>query len=424
MAIVQPVIMAGGKGTRLWPLSRASRPKQFLPLVTKRSLVADAAALIAARGDARPSIVVTGEEYASLARAALLETGLRFDKIILESFCRSTAPVAAIASLLLTERAPDAIIVLLAADSFFSDRNEFNRCLDRAITIAKDGMLVLFGVGPTIASTQFGYIQCGAAFGDGAFFVTAFKEKPDAITASRFFTDGKYLWNAGNFVFRADAMVKELERFAPDVLASCKAALKGAREDGAFLYLDAKAMKQCRAISLDHAVMEKTERAAVVRLDCGWLDAGTWGGLWELTKKNGPDAMQQSIAAFVKKVHALAGGELVAEKVERPWGSYEILLRGNDYQIKYIEVRPGQAISLQYHHKRAEHWIVVCGAPRITIGTEARSYGVNETAFIDVGAVHRLENPTDEMAAIVEVQIGSYLGEDDIVRLEDRYNRV
>lgn len=425
MAVVQPVIMAGGQGTRLWPLSRAPRPKQFLPLVTKQALVADAAALIAARADVLPPIVVTGQEYAFLARTALLDAGLRFDKIILEPFGRSTAPVAAIASLLVAARAPDALVVLLAADSTFSESEKFNRALDRAVIIANDGLLVLFGVQPESASAQFGYIHCGASLGDGAFRVTAFKEKPAAGTAVRYLADGRHLWNSGNFVFRTDAMLKEFERHAPDILVSAKAALATARRDGNFLHLSANAMEKCRMISLDHAVMEKTGHAAAIRLDCAWADIGSWGAIWALSRKDSRGGtMRNDVSAFVEKLHGFAGGELGGEKVERPWGSYEVLLHGEGYQVKLIEVRPGQAISLQYHHRRAEHWIVVRGTPRITIGTEARSYRVNETAFVDAGAVHRLENPTDEMAAIVEVQIGSYLGEDDIVRLEDRYNRV
>ena len=425
MAVVQPVIMAGGQGTRLWPLSRASRPKQFLPLVTKQALVADAAALIAARADALLPIVVTGQEYAFLARTALLDAGLRFDKIILEPFGRSTAPVAAIASLLVAEHAQDATVVLLAADSTFSESEKFNRALDRAVTIAKDGLLVLFGAQPETASAQFGYIQCGASLGDGAFRVTAFKEKPDAETAARYLTDGTHLWNSGNFVFRAAAMLTEFERHAPDILVSAKAALAAARRDENFLHLGANAMEKCRTISLDHAVMEKTGNAAVVRFDCAWADIGSWGAIWALSRKDSHGGtIRDDVSVFIKKLHEFAGGEFGGEKVERPWGSYEVLLHGDGYQIKFIEVRPRQAISLQYHHKRAEHWIVVCGAPRITIGNDARSYSVNETAFVDVGVIHRLENPTGEMAAIVEVQIGSYLGEDDIVRLKDRYNRV
>ncbi len=470
MAILQPVIMAGGRGTRLWPLSRAAKPKQFLPLVTSQALIADAVARVANHADARPAFVFTGEEHRFAAREALESAGLRFDTIVLEPVGRSTAPVAAMASLLTEQRAPDAVVVLLAADHAIPDSEAFTRALNRAVAAAADGMLALFGVKPNAASTQYGYIQCGAAKGEGVFRVVGFKEKPDAAMAERFLAEGNYFWNSGNFVFRADVMVKELERFAPDILVSCRQALSAARREDEFLHLDAKAMQQCRAISLDHAVMEKTDRAVVVRLDSAWTDIGSWSALWQLAAKDvrgnavkgdavledceglyvrsrgslvgavglsdlviiadndavlvAPRGRDSDVGALVERLRALGRTEADAtRKVERPWGSYEVLQTGEGFQVKLIEVRPGQALSLQYHHKRSEHWVVIHGTPRITVGNDTRDYKINESVFIPVKAQHRLENPTAEPIAIIEVQIGSYLGEDDIVRLEDRYHR-
>ncbi len=283
----------------------------------------------------------------------------------------------------------------------------------------------MLGVNPASASTQYGYIECGSPLGGDAFQVSAFKEKPDAQTAARYLVSAHYLWNSGNFVFRADVMLKELEQHAPDILAAGKAALAGARKDGDLLHLDANAMQSCRTISIDHAVMEKTKNAAVIRLDSAWADIGSWGALWAVTKKNVTVGdLRSCVSNFVEKLHTLAGGETGGEKVQRPWGSYEVLLRGDRFQVKLIEVASGQAISLQYHHKRAEHWIVLQGTPRITVGNDVRNYGVDETVFVDVGAHHRIENPGSEPVTILEVQIGDYLGEDDIVRLEDRYNRI
>ena len=425
MAIVQPVIMAGGMGTRLWPLSRAEKPKQFLPLVTEQPMIADVAALVASRTDARPPIITTSEEHAELARSIFADAGLRFELIVLEPVGRSTAPVAAIAALLAAKHAPDATVVLLSADSVFSDGADFNQALDHAVAIAGGGQLVLLGVKPANASTQYGYIECGAPLGDGAFQVLAFKEKPDAETAARYFADGRHLWNSGNFIFRADVMLRELAQYAPDILAAGKASLEGAKEEGDFLHLNAKAMEGCRTISLDHAVMEKTRHAAVVRLDSAWADIGSWSALWAMCKKSAKaNDLRGDITAFARRIHTLAGGELGGEKVARPWGTYEVLLRGDGYQVKRIDVAAGQAISLQYHHKRAEQWIVIRGMPRITVGKDVRNYGVDETVFIDVGAQHRIENPASDPVTILEVQVGDYLGEDDIVRLEDRYNRI
>jgi mannose-1-phosphate guanylyltransferase/mannose-6-phosphate isomerase len=425
MAIVQPVIMAGGMGTRLWPLSRAEKPKQFLPLVTDRPMIADVAALVASRTDVLPPIITTSEEHAELARTIFADARLRFELIVLEPVGRSTALVAAIATLLAAKRAPDAIVVLLAADSVFSEGAEFNQTLDRAVAIAGGGRLVLLGVKPANASTHYGYIEYGSQLGDGAFQVSAFKEKPDVETAAHYLADDRHLWNSGNFVFRADVMLRELAQYAPDILAASKAAIAGAKEDGVFLLLDAKAMESCRTISIDHAVMEKTRHAAVVRLDSAWADIGSWSALWAMCKKSAKgEDLPSSISAFARKTHTLAGGELGGKKVARPWGTYEVLLRGDGYQVKRIDVAPAQAISLQYHHKRAEQWIVIRGNPRITVGKDARNYGIDETVFIEVGAQHRIENPTPDPVTILEVQIGDYLGEDDIVRLEDRYNQI
>lgn len=470
MAVVQPVIMAGGRGTRLWPLSRASKPKQFLPLVSEKALIADAAARAAQYASARPPIIITGEEHRFAARMALEDAGIRFDKIVLEPVGRSTAPVAAIACELVAHLGPDTVIVLLAADQAIADDKAFARALERAVTAAGEGWLALFGVVPRKASTRFGYVGRGAEISPGVFRVASFVEKPDAATAERLLAEGSYLWNSGNFVFRAATMRQELDRLAPDIVASCAKALKNARKDGDFLHLDAKAMEECRTISLDYAVMEKTERAAVVRLESEWHDIGAWGALWDLGNKDEggnviegdavveqcegvyvrsrrgvvgavglrdlvivsdedavlvvPRERDHDVAKLVERLRAQGHNEAnVARKVERPWGSYEVLQSGPGYQVKLIEVKPGEALSLQYHHKRSEHWVVVRGRPRVTVGETVRDYDVDQSVFVPLRAPHRLENPTGETIAIIEVQIGAYLGEDDIVRLEDRYNR-
>jgi mannose-1-phosphate guanylyltransferase/mannose-6-phosphate isomerase len=465
-----PVIMCGGAGTRLWPVSRESMPKQFVPLVGERSTFQQVLGRI---GDAtmfeRP-IVITHSDFRFVAAEQMRASAVDGD-IVLEPMRRDSAMAVAVAAVLAAARDPAATVIVLAADHVMRDPDAFARACREAVTAAADGRIVTFGIPPTFPATNYGYIRPGAKLGGGtALAVDAFIEKPDAATAGRYIAD-RYLWNSGNFVFRADAMLGELARFEPDIAKAAKAAVGGMTKDLDFLRLPAAAFVQAPKKSIDYAVMERTERAAVVPLDCGWSDVGSWSAVWDalvhdadgnaatgavvfrdsrnnlahsdeaiLTAVVGvdnlvvvttPDAVlvtsrdkAEEIKDLVEELKAQNRQQAVTHlRVYRPWGYYQGIDTGARYQVKRIVVKPNAALSLQKHFKRSEHWVVVRGTAEVTIGSDIRTIRENESIYIPIGGVHRLANPGTMPLELIEVQVGDYLGEDDIERLTDQYGR-
>jgi len=467
---VNPVILSGGVGSRLWPMSRGLLPKQFLPLMGARTMIQETALRVAGEGFAAPT-VVCNQEHRFLAAEQLRALQIEPRAIVLEPVGRNTAPAAAIASLMLKDD-PEALVLLLPADHAVMAPEAFRDAVRKALPAAMRGALVTFGVVPTSPETGYGYIRAGAALADaeGCRKVDRFVEKPDLATAETYVASGEYYWNAGMFLFRADAFLAELRRLEPAMFAACEAALAKGRKDLDFLRLDEAAFGACPAQSIDYAVMEHTGDAAVVPVEMGWSDIGSWRSLWDLGARDGADNVAigdvtavgtersylrsegpmiaaagikdmivvatkdavlvasrehaQNVKKVVEALEARGASEHIHHpRVLRPWGSYETMDLGPNYQIKRIVVRPGARLSLQKHHKRAEHWVVVAGKARVTRDEAVFDLAENESTYIPLGAWHRLENPGAEPLVLVEVQCGSYLGEDDIVRREDDYGR-
>lgn len=467
-----PVILCGGSGTRLWPMSRRLLPKQFLPLVSEHSLLQDTALRTHGMEGAAPPIVVSNEEHRFLVAEQLREIGVRAEALVLEPVGRNTAPAAAVAAMCARERDPEACLVVLPSDHLVRDVAALHAAIAAALPLARAGALVTFGIPPRGPATGYGYIERGAAFPGSkhAFQVARFVEKPDLDTAKRYVASGGSLWNSGMFVFRADRYLEELERFRPALLQQAAAAWKGARTDLDFMRLDESAFAACEADSIDYAVMERTRSGAVVQVDPGWSDVGSWATLWDVGAKDAAgnvvrgdvhlhDARGCYVRADARFVSALGVDDLVIvetadavlvadraraqdvkdivehldagnraehvshRRVYRPWGYYETIDAGERFQVKRLMVKPGASLSLQFHRRRAEHWVVVSGTARVTRGDESLALGENESTYIPIGVRHRLENPGAEPLYIVEVQSGRYLGEDDIVRVEDNYGR-
>jgi mannose-1-phosphate guanylyltransferase / mannose-6-phosphate isomerase len=466
-----PVILSGGTGTRLWPVSRESFPKQLWPLVADQSLLQQTAQR--AQGDAfAPPIVVCNQEHRFLIAEQLREANIDAARILLEPVGRNSAPAIAAAAILVAETDPDAVLWMMAADASIADVGALQASLATATAAARTGRIVTFGMRPTAAETGYGYIEQGAALPDapGAYRVARYIEKPDAAAAQRLATDGRHLWNSGMFVFTARTLLDELDKHAPDVPKAVRAAVAARRTDLDFVRLDVEAFTACPSISLDYAVAERTDRAAVVPADLGWSDVGSWGALWELGHKDSDGnvavgdvlleaasncyvrsdgmlaavvgledavvvvtedavlAMHRGHAQDVKKVvdrlKAAGRHEAVAHnRMYRPWGFYESLIQGERFQVKRIVVSPGCKLSLQKHFHRAEHWVVVNGSAIVTRDNETMLIRENESVYLPLGCVHRLENPGKIPLALIEVQSGAYLGEDDIVRFDDVYNR-
>ncbi|HTS42721.1 MAG TPA: mannose-1-phosphate guanylyltransferase/mannose-6-phosphate isomerase [Xanthobacteraceae bacterium] len=463
-----PLIMCGGAGTRLWPASRENRPKQFLPLFGRNSTFQDTVLRV---GDpalfGRP-IVITNALYRFLVAEQLAELGVEAD-ILLEPMRRDSAPAILAGAFFAIARGSDPIIVALAADHVVTDGAAFAAACRTARDAAANGRIVTFGIRPDRPATEYGYIRPGSKLGGDVFAVEKFVEKPDETKAKSYIADG-YLWNSGNFVFRASVLLEEYRAFEAASAAAVAAAVERAGRDLGFVTLDADSFKQAAAKSIDYAVMEKTKRAAVVPVSYGWSDVGSWHAVWDITPKDAAGNAAQGRAMFVdanksyvssdKALVALLGvedlvvvasedailvahrdnaqelkkliGELktvepkLAEehlKVHRPWGSYQSLDMGNRYQVKRIVVKAGGRLSLQLHHHRAEHWVVVRGTAKVTVGDQIKTLHENESIYIPLGTQHRLENPGKIDLELIEVQTGSYLGEDDIVRIEDDYRR-
>jgi mannose-1-phosphate guanylyltransferase/mannose-6-phosphate isomerase len=469
---IYPVILSGGSGTRLWPLSRVSLPKQLLALDGERTMIQETV-LRAQLPGAAPPLLLCSEAHRFLVAEQMQAIGVAPRAIVLEPTGRNTAPAAAVAALMTAEEDPQGVVVLLPSDHVVRDAKAFAAAAKLAADAAREGHIVTFGMAPSAPETGYGYIHRGPRLEklEGAHRVHRFVEKPDAATAQNYLDDGSYFWNSGMFVFRADVFIEDMRRHAPDVLAAAREALAKAKRDLDFVRLDAGAFAAAPNISIDYALMEKTDRAAIVPCDIGWSDVGAWSALWDIRDRDAQSNMlhgdviaHDSTGSLVhsdRQLVALVGVRdlvvvatddaiLVADKsraqdvkavvdrlksdnrsehtehkrVFRPWGSYETVDLGSRHQVKHIMVRPGGRLSLQKHHKRAEHWVVVEGTAQVTVGDRVSTLKENESVFIPLGEKHRLENPGDTPLHLVEVQCGVYLGEDDIVRFEDVYGRV
>ena len=466
MSNLQVVLLSGGSGTRLWPLSREAYPKQFLPLAGEQTMLQDTWRRVAPLASGAP-IVVANEEHRFLAAEQLRLVGVENAAIVLEPAGRNTAPAIAAAALQALAGGGDPLLLVLPSDHVVRDADAFQAAVREAAPAAEDGALVTFGIVADAPETGFGYIQAGA--GEGVRPVLRFVEKPDADTARGYLDSGDYYWNSGMFLFRASRYLEELEKFQPDIVLAVRKAFDGAARDGDFVRLDGDAFAASPSDSIDYAVMEKTDRAMVLPVDIGWNDVGSWSALWEVSEQDADSNARHGevIAidshrnyAYSRRLVALVGVDelvvvetddalLVARKdrvqqvkdvvarlkadqrshavlhreVHRPWGSYDSIDQDEGFQVKRIKVKPGGRLSLQSHRHRAEHWIVVRGTARVTRDNDVFELHANQSTYIPLGAKHRLENPGTDMLELIEVQSGDYLGEDDIVRYEDVYGR-
>ena len=466
MALLQPVLLSGGTGTRLWPLSREAYPKQFLPLAGEDTMVQATWRRVAPLAGAAP-IVVANEEHRFLVAEQLRQIGAPTPAIVLEPVGRNTAPAIAAAALQALAAGDDPLLLVLPSDHVVRNEAGFRDAVSAACAAAEAGALVTFGIVPDAPETGFGYIQ--AETGEGVRRVLRFVEKPDAVTAQSYLDAGGYYWNSGMFLFRASRYLEELGKFQPGIVASVSAAFAAAKRDGDFIRLDKEAFAASPSDSIDYAVMEKTSDAKVLPVDIGWNDVGSWSALWEVAERDADGNAHRgdviavdsrNTYAYAQRLVALVGlddvvvvetddavlvahkdrvqevKQVVAQlkesqrsqavlhrKVYRPWGAYDSIDTGERFQVKRITVKPGGVLSLQMHHHRAEHWIVVSGTARVTRGEETLLLSENQSTYIPLGVTHRLENPGMVPLELIEVQSGSYLGEDDIVRFEDMYGR-
>ncbi|WP_133500609.1 mannose-1-phosphate guanylyltransferase/mannose-6-phosphate isomerase [Cognatilysobacter terrigena] len=469
--MLQSVVLSGGSGTRLWPLSRQNQPKQFLALLGDRSLYQETVLRASRLPGAEAPVTVCAGDHRFMVGEQLQAVGLANGGILLEPTARNTAPAIAIAALHLLGRDANALMLVLPADHLIEDEAAFRDAVARAVGLADDGWLVTFGIRPDYAETGYGYILGGAPLGDAGFAVARFVEKPDRTTAEEYVAHGGYSWNSGMFLFRAARYLEELQRHAPAIADAARRAYEQSTRDLDFIRIDPDAFAQSPNDSIDYAVMEKTDRAAVVPVSCGWSDIGSWSALWSVAERDAddnrhdgdvmsvdsrgnlvraaerrmiatlgvddlvivdtPDATLvarkdrvQDVKLLVDRMKADARTEhLSHRKVYRPWGSYDSLAVGARFQVKRIVVNPGASLSLQKHAHRAEHWIVVSGVAEVTCDERVFALRENESTFIPRGSVHRLRNNGAEPVELIEVQSGHYLGEDDIVRLEDVYGR-
>lgn len=462
-----PILLAGGAGTRLWPVSRDALPKQFLPLIGERSTYQETLLRVCDPMFASP-IVITGPDFHFFARRQAEAVGVDAT-VVIEPLRRDSGPAVAAATAVARRRDPDAVVLALAADHIILDVPQFRATCLAGRAAADAGQIVTFGIRPNEPKTSYGYILPGKTIDGGVNEVERFVEKPDAATAAKYVEDG-YLWNSGNFLFRADVLMSELERLEPEMEAAVEEAVDKATSDLGFLRLDPEAFARAPQKSIDYAVMEKTDRAAVVTGDFRWSDIGSWDALFDISPRDaagnivqGPvmtmdahDCVVHSdgrltavlgvrdlvvvstsdAVMIVPRTRAQEVRELVArlkadnrpeasvhKRVHRPWGYYESIDMGERFQVKRIVVNPGGMLSLQKHRHRAEHWVVVRGTAEVTIGEDVHAVHENESIFIPIGSVHRLANKGRIPLELIEVQTGSYLGEDDIVRLDDIYKR-
>lgn len=469
MSDIVPVILCGGSGTRLWPLSREAYPKQFVDLGNGRTLFKDTLLRAQQTPKSLDPVIVCNEEHRFFVTAALYECGLR-SKILLEPAPRNTAPAVALAAFFLRGGGNDPLMLILPSDHAISDTKAFFAGVERATGPAREGRIVTFGITPDGPETGFGYIEQGAPLGAQAFAVARFVEKPDDARAASMLEQGGFLWNSGMFLLRASVYLRELERHAPEIFAACTVACQNSREDGVFCRPEKAAFLASPSDSIDYAVMEHTELAAVVPLETGWSDLGSWEafyqagspdagknvcsgdvliedaegcyfnashrllaaiGVRDLVVVETRDAVLVAPRERVQDVKAIVARLQTAKRAEcqrhplvyRPWGSYETLVMDGRFQVKRIVVNPNEELSLQMHHHRAEHWVVVSGTAEVTNGDETALFSENQSTYIPVGAKHRLKNPGVIPLVLIEIQSGAYLGEDDIVRFADVYGR-
>jgi mannose-1-phosphate guanylyltransferase/mannose-6-phosphate isomerase len=470
--MIIPVILSGGSGTRLWPLSRALYPKQLLSLTGEKTMLQDTVLRLALTDDIGPVYCICNESHRFLVAEQLHEIDTDIGEIILEPKGRNTAPAAAIAAMLVAEKHPGAIMLVLPADHVILDMHSFGFAVAAGKSAAEKGELVTFGIVPASPETGYGYIRASVNSEDdkGVYPVAEFVEKPDKQTAERYLASGNYFWNSGIFLFKAEAYLLELEAHSPAIVAACREALQKAVADLDFLRLDSESFCASPSDSIDYAVMEKTTKAALVPLNAGWNDVGAWSALWDVQEhdeagnvKRGDvllhDVKNSYIHATSRLVTAVglddhiivetADAVLVASRARvqdvkilvdvlkkserdeaethrrvcRPWGTYETVDFSDRFKVKRITVNPGAALSLQKHLHRAEHWIVVKGTAQVTVGEKKITLCEDQSTYIPVGEFHRLENTGNKPLELIEVQTGSYLGEDDIIRVEDRYGR-
>lgn len=469
---LHPVILSGGSGTRLWPLSRALYPKQLLPLLSDRSLLQETALRVADTARFAPPVIVANDEHRFIIAEHLRLAGIQPQAIIIEPVGRNTAPAVCVAALTLLAEHPDALMLVLPSDHAIGDVAAFLAAVDHATAAARHGRLVTFGIAADRPETGYGYIRRGDAVPgvEGAYSVAAFVEKPDRERAQSYIATGEYYWNSGMFLFPAALFLSELERRHPDTVAACRVALDKAKRDLDFLRLDKTAFASAENTSVDYGVMEHTVHAAVVPVDMGWSDIGTWDAMWQSGTKDaagnvcqGDVILEDSRNCYLRAEHGLvtalgvddlvviatADAVMVTKRdraqdvkrivarleregrseavthplVHRPWGSFRSIHGGDRVQVKHIMVKPGAKLSLQMHHHRAEHWVVVHGTAKVVRGNEEIVLYEDQSTYIPLGTPHRLENPGKIPLHVIEVQSGSYLGEDDIIRFDDTYGR-
>ena len=469
---IHPVILSGGSGSRLWPLSREHYPKPLLQLTSEKTLLQETACRLDDLADIGPAVYVCNEEHRFLLAEQITDLGKTPATIILEPEGRNTAPALTLAALFLAEEDPESMMVVMPADHVIRDGEAFVEAVAKGCPRAGEGSLVTFGVVPDAAETGYGYIKRdGELAGGDAWKVARFVEKPDEPTAERYVAEGDYYWNSGIFLMRTDQWLREIGEHRPDILDNCRAAMLQGARDTDFYRVRRETFLDCPSESIDYAVMEKTRHAVVVPISTGWSDVGAWSALWKVCPHDEAGNVVQGDVLISDTHNALLVAEhrclatvglddvivvetadavLVASKdraqdvknivaqlkdrnreecrvhrrVYRPWGSYEGMDAGDRFQVKRLTVKPGASLSLQMHHHRAEHWVVVKGMARVTCGDQIFNLHENESTYIPVGERHRLENPGNIPLEVIEVQSGSYLGEDDIVRFEDVYDRV
>lgn len=468
--MIIPIIMAGGSGTRLWPLSHSLYPKQFLSLINENSLLQETLKRLDGL-NCLPPVIVSNNEHRFIVAEQLRQFGVDDFQIILEPVGRNTAPAVALAALKSLELHGDHHMLVLAADHAIQDIEAFHAAVLAAEQESVDNKLVTFGIVPTKPETGYGYIKKGEQVKNSVFKVNSFVEKPDLETAKNYLEQKCYLWNSGMFMFKASVYLDELKKFRPDILAACKESLSSASTDLDFIRLNSDVFAECPDESIDYAVMEKTQDCVVIPLDADWSDIGSWTSLWEISEKDEhenvshgdvinynsrnnyiysegslistvgvnnliivqtKDALlvaQQDNVQDIKKIVEILKKQKRSEhishrEVYRPWGRYDSVERGDRYQVKRITVKPGECLSTQMHHHRAEHWVVVAGTAKVTCGERTFFVTENESTFIPIGTVHTLENPGKIPLEVIEIQSGVYLGDDDIVRLSDKYGRV
>jgi mannose-1-phosphate guanylyltransferase len=468
--MIQPVILCGGSGTRLWPMSRQAFPKQFIKLHGNATMLQDCIARQSGL-DAADAIIVCNEEHRFLVAEQIRSHGFKHGGIILEPIAKNTAPALALAALYVVTMGADPILLVLPADHVIKNTEIYRLSIEKALNQAEKGGIITFGIGPSKPESGYGYIRMGQRLDDGDIYhVETFVEKPDILTAEKYIKSGVYLWNSGIFMFRASRYLEELQKYRPDILEACNKAINAMKRDLDFIRVDKEAFSAAPADSIDYAVMEKTEKAMVVKLETSWSDIGSWHALWEINEKDEygnsikgdvivhnthqslvmsesrlvavqglvnvvvietKDAVlvtsmdqAQEIKILVSRLEDMERGEIKYHReVYRPWGKYDRMDAGDRFQVKRITVKPGAKLSVQMHHHRAEHWVVVSGSARVHIGEKSILLTENQSAYIPLGETHSLENPGKIPLSLIEVQTGAYLEEDDIVRFEDKYGR-